>query len=206
MWAVITIFVVTCTDESMDEEYHISYDRNRDMELAFAYMLFSLFWICQFLLATEEYIISAVITRWYEGNVPASTFALAECKLGMGTQELLRCPQKAAGCHMRGPASADRRALLHCWFGDLTSRVSLTEWVLRVSRFAHQVPAGEEGRDESHRRRVQPLPLQLWVPLPSYTPPPKLSPRNCVCLACLPFPPADVGAPRGPCRLQVRVD
>lgn len=77
MWAVITIFVVTCTDESMDEEYHISYDRNRDMELAFAYMLFSLFWICQFLLATEEYIISAVITRWYEGNVPASTFALA---------------------------------------------------------------------------------------------------------------------------------
>ena len=52
-WAVITLAVVTCTDEEMDADHHIEYTRNRNMELAFVYMLLALFWITQFFVACE---------------------------------------------------------------------------------------------------------------------------------------------------------
>ena len=64
-WAFIMLNVVTCTDEEMDDDHHIEYNRNRNMELAFVYMLLALYWISQFFVACEEYIIATVVTRYY---------------------------------------------------------------------------------------------------------------------------------------------
>ena len=115
------MWVVTCTSETMNVHQHIEYERNREMELSFVYMLFSLFWICQFILACEEYIIAAVITRYYllknqdQMNLTMAVYRLFRYNFGsvLGCATYLMCHYHCLGCATESTCHHHRLGCAH---------------------------------------------------------------------------------------------